>query len=87
MLPAALVMKASEVRQMMNLAARANPNVFKTDTKHAILNGDIGAEVICIRHPDWWPEQVPKGYALQLMKSVYGTRHCSQWHFIMDGRA
>jgi hypothetical protein len=24
--------------------------------------------------PDWWPELVPEGYCLQLMKNIYGTR-------------
>jgi hypothetical protein len=24
--------------------------------------------------PDWWPELIPDGHVLQLMKSMYGTR-------------
>ena len=64
-------MKASEVRFAFDIADEANLNVFKTDTKQAFLNGDIGKEVIYIRPPDWWPEQVPEGYALQQMKSMY----------------
>ena len=74
-------MKASEVRLAFDIAARANLSVYKTDTKQAFLNADIGKEVIYIRPPDWWPEQVPKGDVLQLMKSMYGTRQAArQWH-------
>ena len=55
--------------------------VFKSDTKQAFLNGDIGDEKIYIRAPDWWPERVPEGHALMLMKSMYGTRQAArQWH-------
>ena len=75
------VMKASEVRLMTSIAAEAGLKIYKTDTKQAFLNGDIGDEVIFIRPPDWWPEPVPKGYALQLMKSMYGTRQAArQWN-------
>ena len=45
------------------------------------MNGDMGEEKIYIRPPDWWPEKVPHGYALQLMKSMCGTRQAArQWH-------
>ena len=30
-------------------------NRFKSDTKQAFLNGDIGEEKIYVRPPDWWP--------------------------------
>jgi hypothetical protein len=47
----------------------------------AFLHGDMGDEKIYIRPPDWWPEKVPYGHALQLMKSMYGTRQAArQWH-------
>ena len=49
------VMKASEVRLEFNLAARENLNVYKTDTKQAFLNAEMGDEVIYIRAPDWCP--------------------------------
>ena len=55
--------------------------VFKSDTKQAFLNGEKGEEQIYIRAPDWWPEPVPEGHALMLMKSMYGTRQAArQWH-------
>ena len=52
-----------------------------SDTKQAFLNGDMGSEILYIRPPDWWPEPVPEGYMLQMMKSMYGTRQAArQWH-------
>jgi hypothetical protein len=68
------VMKASEVRLMVAIAAQNKTKLLKTDTKQAFLNGEIGDEKIYIRPPDWWPEPVPKGHALLLMKSMYSTR-------------
>ena len=53
----------------------------RLSTKQAFLNAEMGDEVIYIRAPDWWPEQVPYGHVLQLMKSMYGTRQAArQWH-------
>jgi hypothetical protein len=41
----------------------------------------MGDENICIRPPDWWPEKVPNGHSLQLMKSMHGTLQAArQWH-------
>jgi hypothetical protein len=56
--------------------------VFKSDTKQAWLNGDIGDENIYLSAPDWWQERVPEGHALLLMKSIYCTRQAArprQW--------
>ena len=34
---------------------------------------------------DWWLEHVPHGCALQLMKSMYGTRQAArQWHVLIS---
>ncbi len=75
------VMKASDVRLMVAIAAQYGCQLLKTDTKQAFLNGEIGDEKIYIRPPDWWPEPVPQGHALLLMKSMYGTRQAArQWH-------
>jgi hypothetical protein len=80
------VMKASEVRLMVAVAAQHGNKLLKSDTKQAFLNGDIGDEKIYIRPPDWWPEPVPKGHALKLMKSMYGTRQAArQWHERISG--
>ncbi len=64
-------------------AAKHRLNLFKSDTKQALLNGDhdISDEKIYIRPPYWLPEKVPYGHALQLMKSMYGTWQAArQWH-------
>jgi hypothetical protein len=36
----------------------------------------------CIPHPpDWWPEPIPEGHVLLLVKSIYGTKQAAQkWH-------
>ncbi len=52
------VMKVVEVRLFVALAAKHRLNLFKSDTKQAFLNGDMGDEKIYIRPPDWWPEKV-----------------------------
>ncbi len=75
------VTKFTEVRLFMAIAAKHGFTVLKSDTKQAFLNGKIRDEKICIRTPNWWPEQVPEGHALLLMKSMYGTRQAArQWH-------
>ncbi len=61
-------MKAAEVRLFMALAVKHGLTVFKSDTKQAFLNGEIRDEKIYIGTPDWWPERVPDGHALLLMK-------------------
>ena len=75
------VLKAAEVRLLMAIAAQYRLNLFKSNTKQTFLNRDIGDEMIFVRAPDRWPEHVPHGCALQLMKSMYGTRQAArQWH-------
>jgi hypothetical protein len=75
------VMKASEVRMFFAIAAKHGLRVSRSDTKQAFLNGEIGSEVLYLRPPDWWPELVPEGHALRLMKSMYGTKQAArQWH-------
>jgi hypothetical protein len=74
-------MKAGEVQLFIAIAAKHRLNLFKSDTKQAFLNEDIGDEKIFVRPPDWWPEHVSHGYVLELMKSMYGTQQASrQWH-------
>ncbi len=72
------VMKASEVRLMVAIAAQNKTKLLKTDIKQAFLNGDIGDEKIYIRPPDWRPEPMPKGHELLLMKSMYCTRQAAR---------
>ena len=75
------VIKATELRAIFALGAKHGASFMGSDTKQAFLNGEIGTELLYIRPPNWWPEPVPEGYVLQLMKSMYGTRQAArQWH-------
>ena len=47
------VLKATEARLLLALAAAEGVKVIKTDTKQAYLNGDMGDDVVYIRPPDW----------------------------------
>ncbi len=68
------VMKDADVLLFVALAGMHQLNLFKSDTKQAFLNDNMCEEKIYIPPLDWSPEKVPHGYALQLMKSLYGTR-------------
>ena len=71
-----LVLKATEVRLTTAIAGQhgCTSNIYKTDTKQAILYGDLeDDEPIYITPPDWWLEPVPEGHVLQMLKAVYGT--------------
>ena len=52
------VLKATEARLLLALAAAEGAKVIKTDTKQAYLYGDMGDDVVYIRPPDWWPEPI-----------------------------
>jgi hypothetical protein len=68
------VLKAAEARLLF-------AKVIKTDTKQAYLYGDMGDDVVYIRPPDWWPEPIPEGHVLLLLKSIDGTRQAARkWH-------
>ncbi len=49
---------------MVAIAAQYGCKLLKTDTKQALLCGEIGDEKIYIRPPDWWPDPVSQGHAL-----------------------
>ena len=74
----AQVMKNTEVRNFLAIAAMHGLRVSRCVTKQAFLNGEIGSEVLSLRPPDWWPEIVPEGHALRLMKSMYGTKQAAR---------
>ncbi len=64
------------------IVSKHSLNLFKFDTKQGFLNGD---EKIYVRPPDLWPEHVLHGYALELMKNMYGTRQAArQWRENLD---
>jgi hypothetical protein len=74
-------LKSTEARLLLAIAAKYGCPVLKTDTQQAFLYGDMGDDVVYIRPPDWWPEPIPEGYCLQLVKSVYGTKQAARrWH-------
>jgi len=68
------VLKATEARLLVAIAAEQGCPLLKTDTRQAFLYGDMGDDKVYIRPPDWWPEPVPEGHALLLLKSIYGTK-------------
>jgi hypothetical protein len=75
------VLKAAEARLLLALAAANGYRVLKSNTKQAYLYGDMGDDVACIRPPVWWPEPIPEGHVLLLLKSIYGTRQTARkWH-------
>ena len=75
------VLKSTEASLLLALAATNGAVVVKTNTKQAYLYGDMGADVVHIRPPDWWPELVPEGHLFLLLKSIYGTRQAARnWH-------
>ena len=38
-------------------------------------------EEVYICPPDWWPEPIPEGHVLLLLKSMYGTKQAARrWH-------
>ena len=41
----------------------------------------MGDDVVYLRPPDWWPEPIPEGHVLLLVKSIYGTKQAARkWH-------
>jgi hypothetical protein len=71
-------LKASEARLLTAIAAEHGCPLLKTDTRQAFLYGEMGEDKeVYIRPPDWWPEPIPEGHDLLLLKSMYGpvVRH------------
>ncbi len=56
------ILKATEAILLLALAAAEGAKVIKIDTKQAYLYEDMGDDVIFIRPPDWWSEQIPEGH-------------------------
>ena len=68
------VLMSTEARRLLALAAANGAKVVKTYTKQAYLYGEMGDDVVYIRPPDWWPEPVPEGQVLLLLKRIYDSR-------------
>ena len=80
------VLKAPEARLLAAIAAEHGCPLSKTDTRQAFLYGDMGDDKVYIRPPDWWPEPVPEGHVLLLLKSIYGTKQAARrWHLHISG--
>ena len=75
-------LKAPEARLLAAIAAEDGCPLLKTDTRQAFLHGEMGEdEEVHIRPPDWWPEPIPEGHVLLLLKSMYGTKQAARrWH-------
>jgi hypothetical protein len=81
------VLKAPEARLLATIAAEHGCLLLKTDTLQAILYGDMGDDKAYIRPTNCWPEPIPAGHVLMLLKCIYGTKHAkvALSHFWMDG--
>jgi hypothetical protein len=75
-------LKAPEARLLAAIAAEHGCPLLKTDTRQAFLYGEMEeGEKVNIRPPDWWPEPIPEGHVLLLLKSMYGTKQAARrWH-------
>jgi hypothetical protein len=75
-------LKAPEARLLAAIAAEHGCPLLKTDTLQAFLYGEMEEdEKVYIRPPDWWPEPIPEGHVLLLLKSMYGTKQAARrWH-------
>ena len=74
-------LKSPEARLLAAIAAEHGCPLLKTDTRQAFLYGDMGEDKVYIRPPDWWPEPIPEGHVLLLLKSIYGTKQAARrWH-------
>ncbi len=38
----------------------------------------MGDNKVYIRPPDWWPDPIPEGHVLLLLKSIYGTKQAAR---------
>ncbi len=75
------VLKATEARLSAAIAAEHGCPILKTNTRQAFLYGEMGEDKAYVRPPDWWPEPVPEGHVLLLLKSMYGTKQAARrWH-------
>ncbi len=72
------VLKAHEARLLLAIAAAKGCSVYKTDLSQTFLYGSMENDVAYIRAPDWWPEPIPEGHCLQLLKSIDETRQAAR---------
>jgi hypothetical protein len=68
---------------MIAITAEHCCQVMKTETQKAFLYGVMGDDIVCYWTQDWWPEPIPEGHSLHLVKSVYCTQQAARrlrWH-------
>jgi hypothetical protein len=58
----------------MVIPAAKGHKIYKTDTKQTLLYGDMGEDIVYLYPLDWWPDPIPEGHVLLLVKSIYGTK-------------
>ena len=71
-------LKATETRLIAAIAAQHGAQRFKTGCQQAILYEELDDAQIYICPPDWWPERLPEGHALLLLKDIYGQHQNKQ---------
>jgi hypothetical protein len=41
----------------------------------------MGKDIVYLHPQDWWPEPIPEGHVLLLVKSIYGTKQAARkWY-------
>ena len=73
------VLKATEARLLVALAAQHGADIYGTDTKQAFLYGDMADdEDVYVQPPDWWFDPIPEGHVFRLKKAIYGTKQAAR---------
>ncbi len=76
-------LKAPEARLLAAITAEHGCPLLKTDTLQAFHYGEMEEdEKVYIRPPDWWPEPIPDGHVLLLLKKTMAYSHLG-----LDGAA
>ena len=71
-------LKAPEAR-LLAIAEENGCLFLKTGTLQAFLYREMGEdEKVYMSSPDWWPEPIPDGHVLLLLKSMYDTKQAAQ---------
>ncbi len=72
------ILKAPEARLLAAIAAEHGCLLLKTNTLQAFHYGETGGdEKVYVSPPDWWPEPIPAGHVLLLLKSMCGTKQAA----------
>jgi hypothetical protein len=71
---------------LVAIAAQHGADLYGTDTKQALLYGDMAEdEDAYVKPPEWWFDPIPEGHVYKLKKAIYGTKQAARgWHTV-DG--